>query len=245
MGSLDAGLAGLFDYLLKDRETIKAQERDDKQFEKRERLRAKIGLDTKSAEYDLEEKRGGAYQADDGTWVVPLLNGAGKPKGTAPATPAEQAAAESPVVAVEVARQTRDRNKFALDHQVEDRELAVQQTNASIASSNASAAASSGSNKRAQQQFDDERSGTPTAAALSKGYNATLSAIGLANDAQQAVHIRSAFQMAYNAAATPEAKMQVIIEFSAAADRSRSLDSYQQQRELRSLSGGSITPTGF
>lgn len=91
MGSLDAGLAGLFDYLLKDRETIKAQERDDKQWESRERLRARIGLDIDKEKAGLQEKRGDAYQTEDGTWLVPLYDGFGKQKGTAQATSVEQA----------------------------------------------------------------------------------------------------------------------------------------------------------
>lgn len=91
MGSLDAGLAGLFDYLLKDRETIKAQERDDKQWESRERLRARIGLDIDKEKAGLQEKRGDAYQTEDGTWLVPLYDGYGRQKGSAPATKAEEA----------------------------------------------------------------------------------------------------------------------------------------------------------
>lgn len=92
MGSLDAGLAGLFDYLLKDRETIKAQERDDKQWETRERLRIKLGIDADKERAGLQEKRGDAYQSEDGTtWLVPIYDGFGRQKGTAQATSVEQA----------------------------------------------------------------------------------------------------------------------------------------------------------
>lgn len=245
MGSLDAGLAGLFDYLLKDRETIKAQERDDKQWETRERLRARIGLDTDKEKASLQEKRGDAYQAEDGTWIVPLYDGFGRQKGTAPATTTEQAVATQAQLAPEATRLDIDKGKWEAENRDDLLSLDKEAKRAGINSTNVSAAATASGSSRAQQSFNEERSGIPTAAALSKGYNATLSAIGLANDPQQAVHIRSAFQTEYNAAATPEAKMQVIIKFSSAADRSRSLDSYQQQKELRSLSGGSITPTGF
>ena len=124
MGSLDAGLAGLFDYLLKDRETIKAQERDDKQWETRERLRARIGLDIDKEKAGLQEKRGDAYQAGDGTWVVPLYDGFGKQKGTAQATATEQAVATQAQLAPESTLQSLDEGRWKAGNRDEDRKRA-------------------------------------------------------------------------------------------------------------------------
>ena len=124
MGSLDAGLAGLFDYLLKDRETIKAQERDDKQWETRERLRARIGLDIDKEKAGLQEKRGDAYQTEDGTWLVPLYDGFGRQKGSAPATKAEEATATTAINNADITGQSADEGRWKAGHRDEDRKRA-------------------------------------------------------------------------------------------------------------------------
>jgi hypothetical protein len=97
-------LAGFTADLARQRTTQMDQERESKEWERRQRILNDLDVDKSQRLAALQKKDGNTYQDEQGNWMTETLDGNGNVTGSRKATPSERAEAEGAVLGVDMKR---------------------------------------------------------------------------------------------------------------------------------------------